>query len=103
MNYSAIYDSLIERASSRVLVGYQEAHHIVPKCLGGDDERHNLVNLTPEEHFLAHKLLVKMYPRNHKLVFAMQAMVWPTRFEGRNNNKLFGWAKRRVAEAKSAS
>jgi len=48
---------------------YYEGHHIVPKCMGGkgsskDWMHDNIVPLTAKEHFLAHKLLVEMYP-NH--------------------------------------
>ena len=62
MNYSAHYDRLIARARSQTLVGYHEQHHVVPKCMGGGNELANLVNLTAEEHYVAHQLLVKMYP-----------------------------------------
>jgi len=40
---------------------YYENHHIIPKCVGGDDNSQNLVLLTAREHFLAHYLLVKIY------------------------------------------
>ena len=29
-------------------------HHIVPKHMGGEDIKENIVYLTPEEHALAH-------------------------------------------------
>ena len=50
--------------------GYVERHHILPKCVGGGDESENLVPLTPEEHYLAHQLLVKMHPDNHRLALS---------------------------------
>lgn len=34
-------------------VGYHR-HHIIPKHMGGDDTKENLVYLTPEEHAAAH-------------------------------------------------
>ncbi len=52
---------------------YYEAHHIIPKCLGGlGRERHwkthpNIILLTAKEHYLAHKLLWFIYPKNYKL------------------------------------
>jgi hypothetical protein len=99
MNYTRIYYSLIERARSRVLEGYTESHHIVPRCMGGGDEPHNLVKLTPEEHFLAHQLLVKMYPTNTGLVRAAHMMTVrsPDHGEGRITNKKFGWLKRKLS------
>jgi len=43
MLYSKIYESIIERAKIRVLTEYSEKHHILPKCLGGNDDPDNLV------------------------------------------------------------
>jgi hypothetical protein len=40
--------------------GYIEDHHIIPKCLGGQDVIANKVWLTAEEHFMCHKLLTEM-------------------------------------------
>ena len=74
MNYTNIYDSLIKKAQNRELSGYKEVHHIIPKCMGGSDEKSNLVALTAREHFVAHKLLTKMYPDNPKLYHAFGCM-----------------------------
>lgn len=63
MNYQLIYNQLIERAKTRVLTCYKEKHHITPKCMGGLDVPENLVFLTGREHFLAHWLLCRIYPR----------------------------------------
>ena len=41
MNYKKIYQQLIDRALSRTLTGYKERHHIVPKCMGGDNSKLN--------------------------------------------------------------
>ncbi len=96
MDYSKIYQQLILRAQNRVLEGYNESHHIVPKCMGGTDEPLNLVDLTPEEHFLAHMLLVKIYPAHKSLIYAVQKMCIPT--AGRPKRKMYGWLKRRFSE-----
>ena len=61
MNYQKIYDSIINRAKHRILESYAESHHIIPKCMGGINDKSNLVSLTAREHFLAHMLLAKMY------------------------------------------
>lgn len=96
MNYSNIYNQLIARAQSRTLDCYAELHHIVPRCLGGSNKKVNLVRLTPEEHYLAHQLLVKMHPGNSKLIHAANMMC-----VGRSTNKLYGWLRRKMAaEAK---
>jgi hypothetical protein len=61
MNYSTVYDRLVQRAQDRVLSSGFERHHIVPKSLGGPNCRSNIVKLTIREHFVAHKLLTRMH------------------------------------------
>jgi hypothetical protein len=73
MNYQKLYDKLMETRKTRYLIkekGY-EIHHIIPRCLGGTDEKDNLVPLTPREHFVAHKLLVKIHPTSISLNLAL--------------------------------
>ena len=74
MNYEKIYQQLIDRAITRTLNGYKERHHIVPKCMGGDNSKLNLVDLTAREHFIAHKLLCEIYPNTDKLQYALWMM-----------------------------
>lgn len=102
MNYHSIYDTLINRARNRELTGYHEIHHIVPRCIGGSEDPTNLVSLTPEEHYLAHQLLIKMYPDEHKLVYAMNSMIRGHHGK-RTTRKLYGWLRRRFAEVMSAN
>jgi len=70
MNWKKIHDAIIERANNRCLEGYSETHHIIPKCLGGSDSPDNLVRLTAREHFIIHKILCILHPRNKSLVYA---------------------------------
>jgi hypothetical protein len=100
MNYLKIYNQLVEKAKTRVLECYTEKHHILPKCIGGDDSINNLVSLTPEEHFLAHQLLVKIYPHEDKLVYACNRMTQHNTFN-RLNNKMYGWLKKKKSEVVS--
>jgi hypothetical protein len=96
MNYLKHYNILMERSRDRVLEGYVEKHHIIPRCLGGTNDITNIAVLTPEEHFLAHQLLVKIYPNSPPLVNA--AVIMTTHHtEHRANNKLFGWLRRRAS------
>ena len=44
MNYKKHYDKLVDRSRNRMLDGYVEKHHIVPRCLGGADDTSNIVN-----------------------------------------------------------
>ncbi len=74
MNYQKIYDQLILRARSRKLECYTEKHHILPRCMGGSDDKENLVSLTAREHFICHWLLIRIYPNNRKLSHAFWAM-----------------------------
>ena len=99
MNYIRHYDILVTRAKNRILETHTETHHIIPKCLGGTDNKDNLVELTPEEHFVAHQLLVKIYPNTTGLAFACLKMVgnpW-----GLRGNKAYGWLRRRHANETS--
>lgn len=97
MDYQKHYNLLIERSRNRILEGYVERHHIIPKCLGGSDSDDNLAILTPEEHFLAHQLLVKIYPNSPPLINAATIMT-THHTNQRANNKMFGWLKRRASE-----
>jgi len=74
MNYQKIYYQIIDRAKNRELTSYKELHHIIPKCMGGTDEKENLVYLTAREHYLCHQLLCEIYPKEKKLFFAFWAM-----------------------------
>lgn len=49
---------------------YQEKHHIIPKCLGGNNDKENLIYLYPKEHYYAHKLLAIENPSHRGLQYA---------------------------------
>lgn len=75
MNYKNIYETLILKSKNRIKPQcYCEKHHIIPKCLGGNNDSSNLTYLTGKEHYIAHHLLFKMYPTNNKIFFAFIAM-----------------------------
>uniref|UniRef100_A0A173GAZ5 Putative homing endonuclease n=1 Tax=Escherichia phage UFV-AREG1 TaxID=1837867 RepID=A0A173GAZ5_9CAUD len=99
MDYEKIYNSLIDRARNRALTGYKERHHIIPKCLGGSNDASNLVDLTPEEHYVAHQLLVKIHPNSLKLSYAAIKMSVYSKdnIERKNTNKRHGWLRRKLA------
>lgn len=101
MNYLAIYNRLCMRGKA-VREGYKETHHIQPRCMGGTDLASNLTQLLPEEHFLAHQLLMKIYPRNYLLGLAVIRMTGAKQVcPGRSKNKLYGWVRRRVSSLAS--
>lgn len=95
MNYQLHYQRLIARAVDRLIPGYFERHHITPKCLGGDDNPANLANLTPEEHYVAHQLLVKIHRGHAGLIYA--ALKMAKQCTGR---RAYGWLRRRYSAAK---
>ena len=102
MNYQAHYDRLIERARSRVLDGYSERHHVAPVCMGGSDEAHNLVRLTPEEHYVAHQLLYRIH-KTRALFNAVKCMTWKSKTTPTRSNRLYGWIRRQHAAYMSAA
>jgi hypothetical protein len=93
MNYTEHYNRLIDRARVRILAGYKERHHVLPRCMGGDNSSENLVDLTAEEHYVAHQLLVKMYPDVGGLSVAAVRMAKQCA-----GNKAYGWLRRRHAQ-----
>lgn len=101
MDYQNHYTLLAEKAKKRVQPeGYFERHHIIPRCMGGLDDEDNLICLTAEEHYIAHLLLVKIYPDNHSLVYAAN-MMCVDRWGNRVNNKRFGWIKKEFSKVHS--
>ena len=77
-NYKFKYYSFIEQRLHRPLVKEQgyEIHHIIPKCLNGTNKKSNLVKLTYREHYIAHRMLVKMYEGRDKckMAFALKSL-----------------------------
>jgi hypothetical protein len=98
VNYAAHYQALISRAEGRELTCYVEKHHVVPRCL--DKKSKYMVKLTPEEHYTAHILLVKMNPGHWGLVVAARRMTTGAEHVPRKN-KCYGWLRRAFAKAVS--
>lgn len=92
------YWKLCNRALNRELPKkiFVEQHHMFPKCVFGDNTL--IVQLTPEEHYVAHQLLIKMYPDNPGLIYAAKMMTTNRRGH-RGGNKLYGWLKGKASEA----
>ena len=42
--------------------GSDHTHHIFPRCLGGNDDKNNLISLSLNTHALAHKVLAEAVP-----------------------------------------
>ena len=75
MTYKEFIDNIFQ-TRGRFACGneYHERHHIVPKCMGGGNEKENLIDLFAREHFEAHRLLALENPENDSLVYAWWMM-----------------------------
>ena len=69
MDYQKHYDLLISTRKDmnrkKVKCDGYHTHHIIPKSLGGDKSKMNLVLLTPKEHYIAHLLLLMIYKNSN--------------------------------------
>lgn len=85
--YKKWYDNIIEIAKKRKTVeGYKEKHHILPRCLGGKDNKENIIELTAREHFICHWLLIKCAENTYvkrKMQYAFGALMR----NGKNNDR----------------
>ena len=103
MNYVKHYNLLVDKAKSRKLDCYTESHHIIPRCMGGVNDKDNLVQLTAREHFIAHLLLLKIYPKSYGLIKAVQMMCMASGNQERSMNRMYGWLKEKISKEMSRS
>jgi len=68
------YDKFINSLKKNRDLEIFEVHHIIPRCMGGGDNKSNLIKLTPREHFIAHLMLHRANPESKSLLKALQAM-----------------------------
>lgn len=77
--YTKIYYKIIENSNNRPSLDnvYTEKHHIIPKSLGGSNDISNIAELTAREHFICHRLLVKMTTGDdkRKMAWAVKRMI----------------------------
>jgi hypothetical protein len=76
--YTNWYFQIIKKAKTKERKKYQgvyyENHHIIPRALGGKNNKENLVLLTAREHFICHMMLPKIciIPKHKaKMVYAL--------------------------------
>lgn len=88
ITYIDFINNILE-TRGRFACGYEycERHHIVPKCIGGTNDKDNLIDLYAHEHFIAHKLLAKENPTNEDLIRAHFMMAFASN-NGLRNIKL---------------
>ena len=100
MDYQKIYDNLVQSRKNRVTDKYVEKHHIIPKCLGGTDDKDNLVILTYREHFIAHWLLVKIHKTHSGINYTFLCML-RKQSDGRIlNSRMFETIKKNFSKFK---
>jgi hypothetical protein len=106
--YTTWYYKLIDDAENSPRDGYTENHHIIPTSLGGVDDKKNKVRLTAREHFVAHKLLVKMTQGKNKskmsyayLNFFMKSKYHLARTDLRFTSREYEKRKKVLAESAS--
>jgi len=63
MNYLYLYNRIIKNRQTNPLSNdeYGENHHIIPLCMGGPDEKSNIIKLSYKEHYIAHACLYKHF------------------------------------------
>jgi hypothetical protein len=96
MDYKRIYQTIVEKVKQqdrkKVKGVLYENHHIIPKSLGGSNNRDNLILLTPKEHYICHRLLVEIHkgtPNENKMYYAMWCMI-----NGLGNQKRYATSSR---------
>ena len=92
MDYKAIYYKIIKNAKKETengnrSIGYFEKHHILPKSLGGTNDKENLVKLTAREHFICHWLLVKMFNKGTIERNKMLCALWRMQCISKNHKR----------------
>lgn len=108
--YIKIYISLVRKALSRdikLLNIYTEKHHIFPISIFGKNKK--IVILTAREHFIAHRLLYKIYfyryGYNHNFtLFMLKAItLMASRKEIKNNSRIYEKCRKSASLAMSGN
>ena len=94
MNYARIYSEFIaDRLTKQpVKPTYFERHHILPRCLGGGNEKSNIIRLMPEDHLFAHILLARIH--GGSLWHAVAAMTMQS--HRRSHSDGYVWRSRKI-------
>lgn len=88
--YEKWYQHIIANGKQARESGY-ERHHILPRSLGGTDDKSNITFITAREHFICHWLLIKIYPTGEehwKMLNALRMMRAENPNQKRYNTKI---------------
>jgi ribosomal protein S27AE len=102
--YEKLYYAIIAHARAYPFSGYTESHHILPRCLGGSDEKSNLVDVSGQQHFICHWLLTKIHTGENrgKMVNALMMMRSESPTQQRYNTKITGRVYAKLREEQAA-
>lgn len=98
--YQKIYNQIIEKRFNNPLTsGYYEIHHIIPKCLGGTNDRNNLIAVSAREHYICHALLLRIYKGTKFYYKLLRAFICMSRdnYGHRYTSKLYEYAKQKFS------
>lgn len=74
-DYCRLIDQALQRGLKRGRVDfYTEKHHILPRCMSGENEDYNYVLLSALEHIVVHILLYRLYP-TYSMYCAIERMI----------------------------
>jgi hypothetical protein len=97
--YTKWYHAIVQNANLRTLPDgtYVESHHIIPRSLGGNNSKENLVKLTAREHFVCHLLLTKMVtgPAQYQMLSAVTRFQQSRKYQKRI---LTSWEYQKIRE-----
>lgn len=105
--YSKWYYSIISNAKRRInnSTTYTENHHIIPRSLGGSNQKENIVTLTAKEHFICHLLLVRFTVdsarQKMKLAAFMLAVTSKNQQRQKVNSRWYAILREEYAKAKT--
>lgn len=95
--YTRWYFNIINNAKTQQQVGYSEKHHIIPKSLGGKNDKSNIVLLNAKAHFISHLLLPKMCITTNdkrRMVYAFYRMSHSSKYtKDRYTSSLYSFHK----------
>lgn len=108
--YAIRYMNFIESRPKNRNLKYYEQHHILPRSLYPEfeDEPLNLISLTAKEHYIAHHLLYKAFPKSYFMLNAFWGMCngWQDsntqdRFIPKNTSRIYSELKQAISKRMS--
>lgn len=99
--YTKWYYNIINNSKNNIIKKdeYYEDHHIIPRSLGGTDDKENIITLTAREHYICHLLLMKMpislkHQYQMSCAFGYMSTVRNDYTDRRYNSKLYEYHKK---------